>query len=152
MMLVNDSGALFLQGVKTCVSVISERKLNYINKKEVIDFLERCFAAIKSGGRIILQTPNAESPLGMSVRYGDFTHEVGFTPSALRRLLELIGFSNVEVREAGPVPFGCGMATSFRAFLWAIIRRGLAIWNVIECGGKGSGIYTRVFLISGTKP
>lgn len=150
---IESDALLFLEPITERFDlVIALDLIEHFSKSEVMMFLDQCFKAIKPGGRIILQTPNAESPWSPIVRYGDFTHEVCFTPTVLAHLLRLTGFSSVEIRETGPILFGSGMTSSLRALLWAAIRIGLNIWNLIETGGKGTGIYTRVFLISGTKP
>jgi hypothetical protein len=92
----------------------------------------------------------------MHHRYGDFTHEAGFNTYSLRRLLAMIGFSEITSREAGPVVRGMASHGRFlislgRYLIWKVIRAGLLIWNLAEAGSKGSGIYTRIFLISGVK-
>jgi len=78
--------------------------VEHLDKSEILRFIDACHSALKPGGRLILQTPNAESLWGTSIRYGDFTHEVGFTPDLLSRLLKQAGFHHLEVRETGPVP------------------------------------------------
>ena len=120
-------------------------------KDEVLRFLDACNNALKPGGRLVLQTPNADSPWGMSIRHGDFTHEVGFNPNALTRLLSLTGFQAIESRETGPIPLGHSIKSTIRFFIWQIIRAGLKLWNLAETGSAGSGIFTRVFLIAGKK-
>ena len=107
--------------------------------------------ALKKGGFLVLYTLNAESPFGCRLRYGDFTHEVGFTPSAISRLLHMTGFTDTEAREMGPVPFGYSMASTLRYLVWRTIRVALKVWNIAEMGGAGSGVFTRVFVISGIK-
>jgi hypothetical protein len=84
-------------------------------------------------------------------RYGDFTHEVGLTPALLTRLLKLSGFQIVAAREAGPVPWGYSLVSSLRYLIWQSIRMGLKIGNLAETGSAGSGVLTRVFLITGLK-
>ena len=125
--------------------------IEHFTKPEVLRVLDLSFGALRPGGRLILQTPNAESPWGLTHRYNDFSHEVCFNPNALSRLLQLVGFAQVESREAGPVPVGVSLSSSIRAFAWTLIRCGLKIWNIAETGHIGSGIYTRVFLISAIK-
>jgi 2-polyprenyl-3-methyl-5-hydroxy-6-metoxy-1,4-benzoquinol methylase len=125
--------------------------IEHFQKADVLRFLDLCYSALTPGGRLILQTPNAESPWAATHRYNDFTHEVCFNTNALSRLLSLAGFSEIEAREAGPIPFGYSMASSLRSFIWAAIRFGLKVWNLAETGTGGSGVYTRVFLISGLK-
>lgn len=125
--------------------------VEHFHKDEVLRFLDGCHSALKPGGRLILQTPNADSPWGIGYIYGDFTHEVAFNPNALSRLLRLAGFCRIEAREAGPVPWGSSAKSTLRYFIWQIIRVGLLSWNLAETGAKGSGILTRVFLISAVK-
>ena len=125
--------------------------VEHFSKPEVLRFLDGCFSALKPGGRLILQTPNADSPWGTVHRYNDFTHEVCFNPNALNRLLALAGFTRIEARETGPVAFGYSLKSSVRFMIWQTIRAGLKLWNLAETGGAGSGVFTRVFLISAIK-
>jgi SAM-dependent methyltransferase len=125
--------------------------IEHLDKPEVLRFLDACYVALKPDGRLVLQTPNAESPWGSMSRYGDFTHEVGFTPNLLTRLFNLAGFQEMEARETGPVPWGYSMISSLRFVIWQFIRLGLKIWNLAETGTAGSGVFTRVFLITGLK-
>ncbi len=123
--------------------------IEHFKKEEVLLFLDACYSALKGGGRLILQTPNAESPWGAMHRYNDLTHELAFNPFLLEKLLTLAGFSEIDTREAGPVVHG--LISFTRNLLWKIIRICLLIWNLAETGSKGSGIYTRVFFITGVK-
>lgn len=123
--------------------------IEHLHKPEVLRFLDAAHAALKPDGRLILQTPNADSPWGTMHRYNDFTHEVCFNPNALARLLSLSGFKKIEAREMGPVPFGYSLSSTVRAGLWEVFRIGFKIWNLVELGGTGSGIFTRVFVVSG---
>lgn len=125
--------------------------VEHFHKEEVLSFLDGCYAALRPGGRLILQTPNAETPWAASVRYGDFTHEVCFQSNSLCRLMSLAGFDNVAGREQGPVPKGYSTASTLRYILWRLNRLTLKFYNVVETGAFGSGIFTRVFLMSGMK-
>lgn len=85
----------------------------------------------------------------MAVRYGDFTHEVAFTPEALTWLLRTTGFCRIASRECGPRvlgPVGFG-----RVLAWRVLRLGAVLWNLSEIGSKGCSILTRVFVISGVR-
>jgi SAM-dependent methyltransferase len=123
--------------------------VEHLFKDDVLTFLDACLAALKPRGRLILQTPNAESPWGSTIRYADFTHEVGFEHNSLTRLLRLCGFDHAESRELGPVMYGA--ASAIRLVVWRAIRMGLKIYNLAETGSTGSGVFTRVFLVAGTK-
>jgi SAM-dependent methyltransferase len=125
--------------------------IEHFHKDEALRFLDGCFSALKPGGRLVLQTPNADSPWGVSIRYGDFSHEVCFNPNSLTRLLRMVGFCDIGAREAGPVPWGGSLNSFARYLIWQMIRVGLRIWNMAETGAVGSGVWTRVFLISGVR-
>jgi 2-polyprenyl-3-methyl-5-hydroxy-6-metoxy-1,4-benzoquinol methylase len=118
--------------------------VEHFTKDEVLDFLDACHGALRTGGRLVLQTPNGESPFGGTVRYGDLTHETCFTPALLAQILELTGFGSVECRECRPVARGA--VSRVRIALWQVIRQLLRLYNLAETGSPGSGVYTRVFL------
>lgn len=124
--------------------------VEHFRKDELFEFLDALYGALRAGGRVILQTPNAESPWGMMRRYGDLTHELAFVPNSLEHALSLAGFVGFEARECGP--YAHGLKSLIRLGLWKIIRSGLALWNLAECGSIGSGIYTRVFVAKVDKP
>jgi hypothetical protein len=113
-------------------------------------FLDLCYKALRLGGRLILQTPNAESLWGNTIRYVDLTHEICFTPGNLLRLMIICGFRDLKARETGPVPWGHSAASTVRYFVWQGFRLVLKLWNLAE-GHPGSGVFTRVFLASGVK-
>lgn len=125
--------------------------VEHFSKDEALRFLDAAYAALNSGGRLILQTPNAGVPWGAQTRYGDFTHELGFNPNALGRLLRVTGFSSYEARECDPPPYGLSLFSSIRSMLWQVIRLQLMAWNLIETGSTGDRVFTRVFLIAGIK-
>lgn len=125
--------------------------IEHFTKDEALRFLDGCHAALKTKGRLILQTTNAESPWGTVLRYGDLTHEICFNPNALTRLLYLCGFGRMEARETGPVPWGYSIKSSIRYYMWQIIRWLLKLYNLVEIDGIGSGTYTRISLITTKK-
>jgi len=140
----------FLQNVdKTYDLIIGLDIIEHFQKDEVLRFFDACYKALKPQGRIILQTPNAQSPFVTSIFYCDFTHEICFTPKGLQRVLNLCGFHNVQVRETGPVVRG--FASALRYVFWRMIRQGLKLWNLIETGNREDSVFTRTFLISAHK-
>lgn len=125
--------------------------IEHFHKDEALRFLDGAYAALKPGGRLILQTPNAGIPWGAQPRYGDFTHEIGFTPNALGRLLRMVGFYGIEARECDPPPYGLSLFSCIRYVLWQVIRVQRMACNLIETGSTGDRVYTRIFLMSGLR-
>lgn len=129
----------------TCFDIVE-----HFAKDELFDFLDALYGALRPGGRVIFQTPNAESPWGLMLRYGDLTHELAFDPNSLSHALSLAGFNNFEVRGSGP--YIHGMRSLVRWVMWRGISAGLRLWNLAETGSAGSGVYTRVFVAKADKP
>ena len=125
--------------------------IEHFYKDEVLRFLDAAYSSLKPGGRLIIQTPNTEGPWGAQYRYGDFTHEVGFNPNSLHRLMKLVGLTDIESRECDPSPFGYSIFSSVRALLWQFIRVVLLSYNLIETGSTGDRVFTRVFLATGVR-
>lgn len=124
--------------------------IEHFNKDELLHFLKALSNALKPGGRLIVQTPNAESPWGLKVRYGDLTHEICFDPNLLKSILTISGFELFEAKECGP--YVHGIISFFRVAIWRFISFILRLWNLAEVGNSGSGIYTRVFIAKVDKP
>jgi 2-polyprenyl-3-methyl-5-hydroxy-6-metoxy-1,4-benzoquinol methylase len=150
---VHEMNALdFLERNPTTFDLITGLDIiEHLHKPEVLRFLDAAYASLRPAGQLVLQTPNADSPWGTMLRYGDFTHEVCFNPNVLSRLMRLAGFREIESREVGPVPFGYGLKSTLRSGIWQGFRALLKVWNLVECGSAGDGIFTRVFLISGKR-
>ena len=124
--------------------------IEHFRKEEILPLLTLVAQGLMKGGRVILQTPNAESPWAGSVTYGDFSHEWFFTPPSLAQVLGHAGLQGFEARPGGPLIHGFKGLT--RALIWQAINLTTALVNLAETGRRGSGIYTRVFLATAIKP
>lgn len=118
--------------------------IEHLHKAELLPLFDLMAQALRPGGRVILQTPNAESPWMGAVAYSDFTHEWFFTPRSLSDMLRLVGLTQFEARPS--VPHIHGIKSFTRMMLWRMINALLGVWNLAETGNRGSGIYTRVFV------
>lgn len=77
--------------------------LEHFERPGIVEVVELCRDALRPGGTLLIQVPNAEAPFWGRIRYGDFTHELAFTESSLRQLFGSLGFGSVTVHPAGPV-------------------------------------------------
>lgn len=96
--------------------VILRDVLEHFTKEDIVKALEVCHAALRRGGIIILQVPNAETPFFGRIRYGDFTHEIAFSASSLQQLLHVMGFGEVRVYSTPPIV--TGPRSLLRFLLW----------------------------------
>ena len=78
--------------------LISLDLVEHFNKNEALRFIALCCASLKPGSKLIIQTPNADSPFSLQHRHNDMTHEIAYTPNLLTRLLKRAGLSHVECR------------------------------------------------------
>jgi len=131
----------FLRDKKNTYDVIFARDvIEHFKKEEIIGMLTFVFNSLKEGGRMVIQTPNAESPFGSRYRYGDFTHEIAFTRSSLNQILRYIGFTETVFYPTGPVPKG--IKSTVRYLLWKGIETLLYFYMLVETG-SAEGIFTQ---------
>jgi 2-polyprenyl-3-methyl-5-hydroxy-6-metoxy-1,4-benzoquinol methylase len=83
-------------------AVIATDFLEYLTKDEVLDTLDDVVRALAPGGVFVARVPNAVSPLGGHVRYGDFTHESSYTARSVGQITAAAGFWSVAVRPCPP--------------------------------------------------
>lgn len=84
--------------------------IEHLSKEEVFEVLFLFYKALKHGGRVFIKTVNLANPItGVTGRYLDFTHEVGFTELTMRQVLRAASFRKFKVIGAdiyvSPVPF-----------------------------------------------
>jgi len=119
--------------------------IEHFNRNELISLVDEVHRVLRSEGRWIIHTANAESPFGMRSRYGDLTHELAFTRTSLSQLLLSSGFSRLDCYEDKPIPHGAKSAV--RWMFWKAIRSFLRFYLVVETGDIGSdAIFSQNFL------
>ncbi len=122
--------------------------IEHFDKEEALAILEMAFTSLKKGGKLIIQTPNAESPFGARYRYYDFTHEIGFTPTSLSQILKVVGFKKINFYPEGPVAHG--IKSLIRWVLWKGIEVILRWYLLIETG-SGKGLFTQNMIVLAVK-
>lgn len=107
--------------------------LEHLTKDELVHLLTLIRRILVPTGTLIIKVPNAQSPLmGGNLVFGDFTHEIAFTPNSLIQVLKACGFSNVEVHEATPVRYT--FISSLRFYIWQALRLFYVFLYAVETG------------------
>jgi 2-polyprenyl-3-methyl-5-hydroxy-6-metoxy-1,4-benzoquinol methylase len=120
--------------------------LEHLSKQEAMDLLDLVRVALKKGGRAIIHVPNAEGIFGMRVRYGDFTHELCFTPQSILQVLRACGFANVAVYEDRPVVHGYKSAV--RYILWRLLTIPYRLLLLAETGTGGHVLSQNMLIVA----
>jgi 2-polyprenyl-3-methyl-5-hydroxy-6-metoxy-1,4-benzoquinol methylase len=111
-----DYLALLRERPGELAAVTATDLLEHLTKPEVLDTFDAVAAALRPGGRFIARVPNAVSPFGGHIRYGDFTHESWFTARSVRQLAAAARLGPVRV--TGCPPPAHGLASALRAAAW----------------------------------
>ena len=106
--------------------------LEHLHKAEVLAVLDAARRALRPGGKVWIQVPNAESPFGARLRYADFTHELAFTQDSIAQVLRATGFAAVRV---APVRAGF---RGLRGLLWKGME---AFYKLMLTAELGTGKY-----------
>jgi 2-polyprenyl-3-methyl-5-hydroxy-6-metoxy-1,4-benzoquinol methylase len=115
--------------------------LEHLVKPEVLETFDAVAAALGPRGVFIARVPNAVSPFGGHIRYGDFTHESWFTARSVRQLAAAAGFAAVTVRACPPLAHGAVSAA--RAAAWKLVSGGCKLALAAETGQLGGHIVTQ---------
>jgi predicted TPR repeat methyltransferase len=123
--------------------------LEHLTKPEVLATFDAVAAALRPGGRFVARVPNAVSPFGGHIRYGDFTHETWYTARSVRQLAAASGFDSVEVTDCPPTAHG--VVSTARATLWKPVSGLIKLALAIETGVVRGHIVTQNLTFAATK-
>ena len=113
-------------------AVIATDLLEHMAKEEVLETFDRVASALMTGGVFVARVPNAVSPLGGHIRYGDFTHETWFTARSIQQLAAAAGFASVRVMPCTPIAHG--VVSAARVAAWKAVS---ALWKVALAAETG---------------
>ncbi|MCI5144654.1 MAG: class I SAM-dependent methyltransferase [Candidatus Electrothrix sp. AR3] len=95
-LLVKDTNIFLQNHPRFFDCIIMNDVIEHFTKNEIVDILQRIKRSLKDSGKFIMRTPNMAAFFCGASRYGDFTHEVGFTERSIQQLLLATGFEQVE--------------------------------------------------------
>jgi 2-polyprenyl-3-methyl-5-hydroxy-6-metoxy-1,4-benzoquinol methylase len=114
--------------------------LEHLTKGEVLRTFDCVAQALIRGGLFVARVPNAVSPSGGHIRYGDFTHESWFTARSVRQLAAAAGLRVTDVRPCPPVAHG--LLSAARAAVWKPVSALYKIALAAETGELRGHIVT----------
>jgi len=112
--------------------VVAFDLIEHFRREELLPLVDQVRRVLKPGGRLIIHTPNAESPFFGRIRYGDLTHELAFTRSSLSQLLLASGFRQMTFHEDEPVIHG--LKSAARLVIWKFFRAAFRLFLAAETG------------------
>jgi 2-polyprenyl-3-methyl-5-hydroxy-6-metoxy-1,4-benzoquinol methylase len=113
-------------------AVLAIDMLEHVEPAQLGGLLRAVHGCLKPGGMLLIQVPNAASPLGVSFQEGDFTHRSRFSAASLRQVLMTQGF---EVTQCGGAPLPLLPVTSLlsrpaywvAALFWKLVQSAVGI-------------------------
>ena len=79
-------------------AVIFNDVIEHLTKSEIFEVLDGISKVLKTGGVLLIKTPNMANPFVSSAgRYIDITHEVGFNEESMSQVLKASGFKDIKI-------------------------------------------------------
>lgn len=92
--LVNDSSEYLLKHQNTYDLIVLNDVLEHVPREEIVSLVESIRISLAKGGKVIIKSPNAQSPHFSVGLFGDLTHIQAFTETSLSQLFEASGFDH----------------------------------------------------------
>ena len=124
-------------------AIIAVDVFEHFSRDELVRLAPLLHAALRPGGRLLVQTANGAGLFPAQVIYGDLTHLTIFTPQSLEQLLRASGFVDLAFHETGPIPIR--LRGKLDVALWRAIKALANTVRHIETG-KRQSIWTENFI------
>lgn len=123
--------------------------LEHLSREEMMDLLQKVHNRLESGGKLIIQVPNATGIFGMNTFFGDLTHEFAFTKKSISQLLSFCKFEIESVGEIKPIIHG--ITSLVRRIIWNIGTLHYRILLAAESGHFGHILSQNMLVIARKK-
>jgi SAM-dependent methyltransferase len=121
--------------------------LEHLTRDELFTLLDAVKAHLKPGGVLLVVVPNARGVFGAKVRWADITHELSFTPEAIRQVFTVVGLEVIAIGEQGPIVHG--PVSLLRWLIWQVVRAGALLAVMAETGNYWDRCFTQDMLVVG---
>jgi SAM-dependent methyltransferase len=127
----------------TVAAILAVDVFEHFSRDELVRLAPLLHAALRPGGRLLVQTANGAGLFPAQVIYGDLTHMTILTPQSLDQLLRPSGFVDLSFYETGPIPIR--LRGKLDVALWSAIKAVANTVRHIETG-KRQAIWTENFI------
>jgi SAM-dependent methyltransferase len=134
---------------RSVAAILAIDVFEHFSRDELVRLTPILHAALRPGGRLLVQTANGAGLFPAQVIYGDLTHLTIFTPQSLDQLLRAAGFVDLAFYETGPIPIR--LRGKANVALWSMIKTLANAVRHIETG-KRQTIWTENFICVARRP
>lgn len=79
-------------------AIVMNDVIEHLKEEQLWEFLKLAKERLTPGGGLIIKTYNLANPImGVHSRYINFTHETGWTEESMKQVLDVAGFTSIEV-------------------------------------------------------
>ena len=140
---VADAFEFLAQHADHFQAIVAVDVLEHFTRDELFHLAPLLSAALRPGGRLLVQTANGAGLFPGQVIYGGLTHMTIFTPQTLAQLLRPHGFDAFTFSETGPIPLR--LRGRLDVAMWGAIKAAVNLVRYVETG-KRQAIWTENFI------
>jgi 2-polyprenyl-3-methyl-5-hydroxy-6-metoxy-1,4-benzoquinol methylase len=122
-------------------AIVATDVLEHLNKEETIRTFDEIRNALRPNGVFVARVPNAVSPTGSHVIYGDLTHTTWFTRRSAAQPAALAGFARLAAFPCPPITHG--VVSAARVIVWKAISLPHKVSLAAETGQLRGHIVTQ---------
>jgi len=111
-------------------AVIACNFYEHIPKETFLDFISVCYRVLASGGVLILEGPNADSPLVGRNLFNDITHYWAYTSTSLKALSQMMRYSSIEFKDGALA--GIAHNAALKRPIVKISQRFMRLWYALS--------------------
>lgn len=132
-------------------AVVATDLLEHLHRDDLARTFDNIRRALRPGGVFIARVPNAVSPTGGHIMYGDITHQCWFTHRSIAQIATVTGFVTVNAF-ACPPPIG-GLKSAIRTMVWCAFSGLWKLALIAETGQVRGHIVTQnLTFVARTEP
>ena len=118
--------------------------IEHIEKDKILKLFNIAREMLNKGGKVLIKTPNCNSPYGLAGFFSDFTHQTAFTEKSLGQLAMISNFGNFKVENLYIYP-NIPVIDSMTFIFYNILYKTKSIFNYLN-GQKPFKVFSKNIL------